>query len=164
MTGVLLLFTFAFMYVFASHYFRHISFRGFWITHYLYVVVYALVSSLSHSWAHAAVGSFVKSLMLALFLWHTRTQTVIHGSYALIQEPRFYIYLIPPGLLFLLDKLISLSRKKVEIPVLRAELLPSGDILQENNLCNAFRSLITDLHSSFTHFFLHFSVFTTPFL
>lgn len=45
MTGVLLLFTFAFMYVFASHYFRRISFRGFWITHYLYVVVYILVST-----------------------------------------------------------------------------------------------------------------------
>uniref|UniRef100_A0A3B5RBL3 NAD(P)H oxidase (H2O2-forming) n=1 Tax=Xiphophorus maculatus TaxID=8083 RepID=A0A3B5RBL3_XIPMA len=93
-TGVLLLFAFAFMYVFASHYFRRISFRGFWITHYLYVVVYIL--------------------------------TVIHGSYALLQEPRFHVYLIPPSLLFLLDKLISLSRKKLEIPVLRAELLPSG--------------------------------------
>ncbi|XP_067356679.1 dual oxidase 1 [Channa argus] len=93
-TGVLLLFTFSFMYVFASHYFRRISFRGFWITHYLYIVVYIL--------------------------------TVIHGSFALLQEPRFHIYLIPPGLLFLLDKLISLSRKKVEIPVVRAELLPSG--------------------------------------
>uniref|UniRef100_A0A667WS04 NAD(P)H oxidase (H2O2-forming) n=1 Tax=Myripristis murdjan TaxID=586833 RepID=A0A667WS04_9TELE len=94
MTGVLLLFTFAFMYVFASHFFRRISFRAFWLTHYLYVVVYTL--------------------------------TVIHGSFALLQEPRFYIYLIPPALLFLLDKLISLSRKKVEIPVVRAELLPSG--------------------------------------
>ncbi|XP_042352652.1 dual oxidase 1 [Plectropomus leopardus] len=94
MTGILLLFTFAFMYVFASHYFRRISFRAFWITHYLYVVVYTL--------------------------------TVIHGSFALLQEPRFYIYLIPPALLFLLDKLISLSRKKVEIPVVKAELLPSG--------------------------------------
>ncbi|MEQ2303916.1 Dual oxidase 1, partial [Ameca splendens] len=93
-TGVLLLFAFAFMYVFASHYFRRISFRGFWITHYLYVVVYIL--------------------------------TVIHGSYALLQEPRFHVYLIPPSLLFLLDKLISLSRKKVEIPVVRSELLPSG--------------------------------------
>ena len=51
---------------------------------------------------------------------------MIHGSFALLQEPRFYIYLIPPALLFLLDKLISLSRKKVEIPVVRAELLPSG--------------------------------------
>ncbi|XP_037539498.1 dual oxidase 1 [Nematolebias whitei] len=93
-TGILLLFTFAFMYVFASRYFRRISFRGFWITHYLYVVVYVL--------------------------------TVIHGSFALLQEPRFHIYLIPPALLFLLDKLISLSRKKLEIPVVRAELLPSG--------------------------------------
>lgn len=46
MTGVLLLFVFSFMYVFASHYFRRISFRGFWITHYLYVVVYLLVSTL----------------------------------------------------------------------------------------------------------------------
>ncbi|XP_059917302.1 dual oxidase 1 [Gadus macrocephalus] len=94
MTGVLLLFVLAFMYVFASHVFRRISFRGFWITHYLYVVVYIL--------------------------------TVVHGSFALLQSPRFYIYLIPPALIFLLDKLISLSRKKVEIPVLRAELLPSG--------------------------------------
>nr|XP_019934398.1 PREDICTED: dual oxidase 1 [Paralichthys olivaceus] len=94
MTGVLLLITFSFMYIFSSHYFRRISFRGFWITHYLYVVVYLL--------------------------------TVIHGSFALLQEPRFHIYLIPPALVFLLDKLISLSRKKVEIPVVRAELLPSG--------------------------------------
>uniref|UniRef100_A0A8C1ETI2 NAD(P)H oxidase (H2O2-forming) n=1 Tax=Cyprinus carpio carpio TaxID=630221 RepID=A0A8C1ETI2_CYPCA len=93
LTGVLLLLIFAFMYVFASHYFRHISFRGFWITHHLYVLVYVL--------------------------------TVIHGSYALLQEPRFHIYLIPPGLLFLLDKLISLNRNKVEIPVVKAELLPS---------------------------------------
>ncbi|TRY81714.1 hypothetical protein DNTS_026021 [Danionella cerebrum] len=93
LTGIILLFIFAFMYVFASHYFRRISFRGFWITHHLYVLIYVL--------------------------------TVIHGSFALLQEPRFHIFLIPPGLLFLLDKLISLSRKKVEIPVLKAELLPS---------------------------------------
>lgn len=51
---------------------------------------------------------------------------MVHGSYGLIQEPRFYIYLIPPALLFLLDKLISLSRRKLEIPVVRAQLLPSG--------------------------------------
>ncbi|XP_064846206.1 dual oxidase 2-like [Oncorhynchus masou masou] len=93
LTGILLLFIFAFMYVFATQYFRRISFRGFWLTHYLYVVVYIL--------------------------------TVIHGSFALLQEPRFHIYLIPPGLLFLLDKLISLNRKKVEIPVVNATLLPS---------------------------------------
>ncbi|CAB1322602.1 unnamed protein product [Coregonus sp. 'balchen'] len=53
--------------------------------------------------------------------------TVIHGSYALLQQPSFYIYLIPPALLFLLDKLISLNRKKVEIPVVNATLLPSDE-------------------------------------
>nr|XP_006628861.1 PREDICTED: dual oxidase 2-like [Lepisosteus oculatus] len=93
-TGVLLLLVLAIMYVFASHNFRKTSFRGFWITHSLYVIMYTL--------------------------------TVIHGSFALIQEPRFYIYLLPPAILYLVDKLVSLSRKKIEIAVVNAELLPSG--------------------------------------
>lgn len=61
----------------------------------------------------------------------------------MLQEPRFYIYLIPPALLFLLDKLISLSRKKVEIPVLRVELLPSGDSSGNSSKCLV--SLLLDL-------------------
>uniref|UniRef100_A0A8C3V8M3 NAD(P)H oxidase (H2O2-forming) n=1 Tax=Catharus ustulatus TaxID=91951 RepID=A0A8C3V8M3_CATUS len=52
--------------------------------------------------------------------------TIIHGSYALIQQPRFYIYFIIPALIYSADKLYSLSRKKVEISVVKAELLPSG--------------------------------------
>uniref|UniRef100_A0A8C6XMV9 NAD(P)H oxidase (H2O2-forming) n=1 Tax=Naja naja TaxID=35670 RepID=A0A8C6XMV9_NAJNA len=94
MTGVLLLVILAIMYVFATHYFRRISFQGFWITHHLYVVLYILV--------------------------------IIHGSYALIQQPRFHIYFIVPALIYVADKLISLSRKKVEISIIKAELLPSG--------------------------------------
>nr|XP_014343689.1 PREDICTED: dual oxidase 1-like [Latimeria chalumnae] len=94
MTGVLLLLVLAIMYVFASRYFRRISFRGFWLTHHLYVALYILI--------------------------------IIHGSSALIQQPSFYIYFIPPSLIYLGDKLISLSRKKIEITVVKAELLPSG--------------------------------------
>uniref|UniRef100_A0A8C3RBI4 NAD(P)H oxidase (H2O2-forming) n=1 Tax=Cyanoderma ruficeps TaxID=181631 RepID=A0A8C3RBI4_9PASS len=94
MTGVLLLVVLAVMYVFATHHFRHVSFKGFWITHHLYVLLYILV--------------------------------IIHGSYALIQQPRFYIYFIIPALIYSADKLHSLSRKKVEISVVKAELLPSG--------------------------------------
>ncbi|KAL8197165.1 UNVERIFIED_CONTAM: Dual oxidase 2, partial [Gekko kuhli] len=94
MTGVLLLVILAVMYVFATHYFRRISFQGFWITHHLYVVLYILV--------------------------------IVHGSYALIQQPRFHIYFLVPALIYGTDKLISLSRKKVEISVVKAELLPSG--------------------------------------
>nr|XP_013802237.1 PREDICTED: dual oxidase 2-like [Apteryx mantelli mantelli] len=51
---------------------------------------------------------------------------IIHGSYALIQQPRFHIYFIIPALIYGADKLLSLSRKKVEIGVVKAELLPSG--------------------------------------
>ncbi|XP_044306436.1 dual oxidase 2-like [Varanus komodoensis] len=94
MTGVLLLVVLAIIYVFATHYFRRISFQGFWITHHLYVVLYILV--------------------------------IIHGSFGLIQQPRFYIHFIVPALFYVADKLISLSRKKVEISVIKAELLPSG--------------------------------------
>nr|XP_040824379.1 dual oxidase 2 [Ochotona curzoniae] len=94
MSGVLLLVVLAIMYVFASHYFRRHSFRGFWITHHLYVVLYILL--------------------------------IIHGSFALIQLPSFHIYFLVPAIIFGADKLVSLSRKKVEICVVKAELLPSG--------------------------------------
>uniref|UniRef100_A0A8C5P9H6 NAD(P)H oxidase (H2O2-forming) n=1 Tax=Leptobrachium leishanense TaxID=445787 RepID=A0A8C5P9H6_9ANUR len=52
--------------------------------------------------------------------------TIIHGSFALIQQPRFHIYFIVPAIIYVGDKLVSLSRKKVEIEVLKAERLPSG--------------------------------------
>ncbi|POI28528.1 hypothetical protein CIB84_007724 [Bambusicola thoracicus] len=51
---------------------------------------------------------------------------IIHGSYALIQQPRFHIFFIIPALIYGADKLLSLSRKKVEISVVKAELLPSA--------------------------------------
>lgn len=43
MTGILLLLVLAIMYVFASHHFRRRSFRGFWLTHHLYILLYVLV-------------------------------------------------------------------------------------------------------------------------
>ncbi|XP_078388337.1 dual oxidase 2-like [Cetorhinus maximus] len=93
MSGILLLVVIAIMYVFASRKFRRMSFRAFWVTHHLYVVLYILV--------------------------------LIHGSSNLIQQQSFYLYFIVPGLIYLGDKLISLSRKKKEVAVVKAELLPS---------------------------------------
>ncbi|XP_058397469.1 dual oxidase 1 isoform X3 [Diceros bicornis minor] len=94
LTGVILLLVLAIMYVFASHHFRRRSFRGFWLTHHLYILLYILL--------------------------------IIHGSFALIQLPRFHIFFLVPALIYMGDKLVSLSRKKVEISVVKAELLPSG--------------------------------------
>ncbi|KAK1339018.1 hypothetical protein QTO34_019687 [Cnephaeus nilssonii] len=92
--GVIMLLVLAIMYVFASHHFRRRSFRGFWLTHHLYILLYILL--------------------------------IIHGSFALIQLPRFHIFFLVPALIYGGDKLVSLSRKKVEISVVKAELLPSG--------------------------------------
>lgn len=47
MTGVIMLLVLAIMYVFASHYFRRRSFRGFWLTHHLYILLYILVRDVS---------------------------------------------------------------------------------------------------------------------
>ncbi|XP_059802599.1 dual oxidase 1-like [Hypanus sabinus] len=94
MTGVLLLVVLAIIYVFASRQFRRMSFRAFWVTHHLYVILYILI--------------------------------LIHGSSNLIQQQSFYLYFIAPGLIYLGDKLISLSRKKKDVTVVKAELLPSG--------------------------------------
>ncbi|XP_054095557.1 dual oxidase 1 isoform X3 [Callithrix jacchus] len=94
LTGVVLLLVLAIMYVFASHHFRRRSFRGFWLTHHLYILLYVLL--------------------------------IIHGSFALIQLPRFHIFFLVPAIIYGGDKLVSLSRKKVEISVVKAELLPSG--------------------------------------
>ncbi|XP_015412999.1 PREDICTED: dual oxidase 1 [Myotis davidii] len=94
LTGVMMLLVLAVMYVFASRHFRRCSFRSFWLTHHLYVLLYVLL--------------------------------IIHGSFALIQLPRFHIFFLVPALIYGGDKLVSLSRKKVEIGVVKAELLPSG--------------------------------------
>ncbi|XP_059558440.1 dual oxidase 1 isoform X2 [Myotis daubentonii] len=94
LTGVMMLLVLAVMYVFASRHFRRCSFRGFWLTHHLYILLYILL--------------------------------IIHGSFALIQLPRFHIFFLVPALIYGGDKLVSLSRKKVEISVVKAELLPSG--------------------------------------
>ncbi|XP_072409163.1 dual oxidase 1-like isoform X1 [Chiloscyllium punctatum] len=94
MTGVLLLFFFSILHVFALHYFRRISFRAFWVSHHLYIAIYVLI--------------------------------LLHGSAALLQPQRFHVYFIIPTLFFVGDKFVSYSRKKIEIPVVKAELLPSG--------------------------------------
>ena len=52
---------------------------------------------------------------------------VMHGSGRLVQAPLTQNYLYGPLFVFVVDKLISFSRKKIEISVKKAELLPSGN-------------------------------------
>ncbi|XP_077863233.1 dual oxidase-like [Saccoglossus kowalevskii] len=50
---------------------------------------------------------------------------ILHGCGRLVQFPIFYLFFVGPAVLFTFDKLISISRKKSEIAVVKAELLPS---------------------------------------
>ena len=52
--------------------------------------------------------------------------TFLHGIGRLVQDPLFPWYLIGPLVIFVLDRLMSASRNRIEIPVIKAELLPSG--------------------------------------
>ncbi|XP_060531820.1 dual oxidase 2-like [Cylas formicarius] len=51
---------------------------------------------------------------------------ILHGSGRLIQAPLAYNFILAPLILFVTDSLVSTSRKKIEIPVLKAEVLPSN--------------------------------------
>lgn len=51
---------------------------------------------------------------------------LLHGSGRLVQDPIFGLFLVGPLVIFILDKLITIGRKKVEIPVIDAKILPSS--------------------------------------
>ena len=50
---------------------------------------------------------------------------ILHGAGRLVQLPLFHFYFVGPACLFVVDKLISVSRNHIEISVVKAELLPS---------------------------------------
>ncbi|WAR05022.1 DUOX1-like protein [Mya arenaria] len=44
--------------------------------------------------------------------------TILHGASMIVQKPMFYVYFVIPAILFTIDKMISLSRKRMEISIL----------------------------------------------
>ncbi|XP_069137726.1 dual oxidase 2-like isoform X3 [Argopecten irradians] len=50
---------------------------------------------------------------------------VLHGSGRLVQNPLFQNFLYGPLVIYVFDKLVSVSRKKREVSVIQADLLPS---------------------------------------
>lgn len=51
---------------------------------------------------------------------------ILHGSVGLIQHPLFHFYLSGPAVIYIIDKMITISRSAIEISVVKAEPLPSG--------------------------------------
>ncbi|KAK4315140.1 hypothetical protein Pmani_013613 [Petrolisthes manimaculis] len=51
---------------------------------------------------------------------------VLHGSGRLVQPPFFHLFFLGPCILFVLDKLVSVSRNTIKIDVVSAKQLPSS--------------------------------------
>ena len=51
---------------------------------------------------------------------------IFHGSLGIIQTPVFHFYLAVPLTLFVVDKMVTLSRAKIDTTVQKAEILPSS--------------------------------------
>ncbi|ELU06497.1 hypothetical protein CAPTEDRAFT_191097 [Capitella teleta] len=82
------------------------------------IYIFATATSRRHIFnAFWITHQFIYLLYLLIFL---------HGASRIIQEPSFLYYFIGPGIIYMFDKVISLSRSKKELSVVRAELLPSG--------------------------------------
>ncbi|XP_067686198.1 dual oxidase 2-like [Haliotis asinina] len=56
---------------------------------------------------------------------------ILHGASVIVQKPLFYAYFVGPAVLFTIDKMVSLSRKKVQISIVRAQNLPSDVTMLE---------------------------------
>nr|AXN93676.1 dual oxidase [Scylla paramamosain] len=56
---------------------------------------------------------------------------VLHGSGMLVQRPFFHYFFLGPCFLFLLDKLVSISRNKIKIDIISVAQLPSDVIRLE---------------------------------
>ena len=52
----------------------------------------------------------------------------LHGSGRLVQDPLFGNYFLGPAIVYALDKIISVSRKKASVSVTNVDMLPSGVI------------------------------------
>lgn len=57
--------------------------------------------------------------------------TLVHGASVLVQKPLFFAYFIGPAVLYMMDKLVSLSRKKTQLSIIKAQNLPSDVTMLE---------------------------------
>ncbi|KAK7116278.1 hypothetical protein V1264_001988 [Littorina saxatilis] len=84
------------------------------IVMYVFAIEYSRRNVFQAFWA-------THSLYIPLYFFLT-----LHGAGRLVQDPIWGYFFIGPVVIFVLDKLVSVSRNKLEISVKSATLLPSG--------------------------------------
>lgn len=110
-TGIILTFIWIIMYAFALPITRRKIYNWFWYTHSLYPLFFIFLV------LHGS-GRLIQVNNKISYLYFLQLK--------IFQAPFLYYFLLGPIILFTIDWLISISRKKVEIPVIRAGILPSS--------------------------------------
>ncbi|KAK3606293.1 hypothetical protein CHS0354_037969 [Potamilus streckersoni] len=85
------------------------------------IVIIMYVFALPYARRHVFKAFWVTHTLYMLLY----TLLILHGSGRLVQAPLTHYYLLGPLVLFVLDKLVSMSRKKIPILVKKVDLLPS---------------------------------------
>ncbi|XP_065313288.1 dual oxidase-like isoform X1 [Gordionus sp. m RMFG-2023] len=85
------------------------------ITVIMYVFAHEIVRQKAYRYFWATHKLFVPFFVLNIF----------HGAARLTSSPTFHLYLVVPAILYMIDKLISLNRKHLEMAVIKATLMPS---------------------------------------
>lgn len=81
----------------------------------------ALCYKMSYSLLLAHISFIVLQLIAIMYVL-----TILHGASMVVQKPMFFMYFVGPAVLFTIDKVVSLSRKRMEISIVRADNLASG--------------------------------------
>ena len=84
------------------------------------IIMYVFASPFGRRYAFSAFW-FTHGFYILLYIL-----MIMHGLGRLVQPPLTHTFVIGPLVIFTIDKLISLSRNKIECRVVKAELLPSG--------------------------------------
>ncbi|XP_076444374.1 dual oxidase 2-like [Babylonia areolata] len=86
------------------------------------IIIVMYVFAIEYSRRHVFQAFWTThSLYIPLYIFLT-----LHGAGRLVQDPLWGYFFIGPVIIYVLDKLVSISRNKLEISVKSATLLPSG--------------------------------------
>ena len=84
------------------------------------MVMYIFASQTARRYMHTTFW-IVHKLFIVLY-----GLMIIHGLMWLTQKPNFYCYFVGPITLFIADKILSVTRRKMKLNIVSADLLPSS--------------------------------------
>lgn len=94
------------------------GFSGFMLT-LVTIVIYVFAVQYSRRYAFTAFW-FTHHWYIIFYVF-----MFLHGSGRLVQDPLFGNFFLGPGIVFAIDRLITLGRRRVEVAIVRADILPS---------------------------------------